>query len=104
MTWDDTQIINAEIGKYITSARRSGDEWFIASTCDEIGVTLPVSFDFLDKNMEYEATFFEDALESHFITNKDEYIVKKLKVRQGDVISAKLAPGGGHCIWLRPVK
>jgi alpha-glucosidase len=104
MTWEDTRILNAEIGKFITTARRSGDEWFVASTCDEMGVTLPVSFDFLDENVEYEATFYEDAPESHFITNKDEYRVKKLKVRQGDVISAKLAPGGGHCIWLRPVR
>ena len=104
MNWDDTRIINAEIGKFITTARRSGDEWYIASTCDENGATLPVACDFLDKGMVYEAILFEDAPESHFRTNKDEYRVRKTEVRQGDVITARLAPGSGHCIWLKPLK
>ena len=46
ITWDDTRIINSEIGKFITTARRSDDKWFIASNCDEEGVTLPVLLDF----------------------------------------------------------
>ena len=101
MTWDETIIINSEIGKYITTARRSGGEWFVASACNEDGATLDIKLDFLQENKVYEATLYEDAPESHYITNKDEYRIKTMKVRKGDVIKAKLAPGGGHCIRLK---
>lgn len=101
MTWDETIIINSEIGKHITTARRSGDEWFIASVCDEEEVTLDVKLDFLEESKVYNATLYEDAPESHYITNKDEYRIKTIRVKKGDTIKAKLAPGGGHCIRLK---
>ena len=48
MTWDDTKIIiNSEIGKYITTARLSDGEWYVASACDEEGAMLDVKLDFL---------------------------------------------------------
>jgi hypothetical protein len=47
MTWDETRILNSSIGEYITTARRSGDAWLIASASDERGHTLPITLDFL---------------------------------------------------------
>ena len=29
------------------------------------------------------------------------YQVRKSTVKKGDIIRADLAPGGGHCIWIR---
>lgn len=101
MNWDETKILNGAVGNYITTARRSGDEWFVASACDEDGVNLDIELDFLDDGDEYEATLYEDAPDSHYITNKDEYRIRKMKVKKGDIIKSKLAPGGGHCIWIK---
>ena len=47
MNWDETKVLDAEIGKHITMARRAGDEWFVASLADEKGRTSTVSLDFL---------------------------------------------------------
>jgi len=101
MTWDKTKIINSEIGKYITTARLSGSEWFVASACNEDGAMLDIKLDFLQEGKTYQATLYEDASDSHYITNKDEYRIKTIKVKKGDTIKAKLAPGGGHCIKLK---
>ncbi len=102
MTWDETRILNASIGHYITTARRSGDDWFIASCCDAKGVTLPINFDFLKPGIVYKATLYEDAPTAHFKTNRETYRIRSIKVKKGDEINVKLAPGGGNCIHLTP--
>lgn len=101
MTWDETRILNGEIGRYITTARRSGTDWFVASCCDEQGAELPIVFDFLQPEKVYEATFFEDCETSHYKTEKEQYRVRTEMVQRGDQMVARLAPGGGHCITLK---
>ena len=100
MTWDDTKVLNAEIGDHITIARRSGDKWFIASACDETGATLPIDLSFLDERKTYQATVFKDADDSHFENNPETYEILKQDVKKNDKLDAKLAPGGGHCVLI----
>lgn len=101
MNWDETKILHGEIGKHITTARRSGNDWFIASCCDEKGAELPIQLDFLDDGVKYTATIYEDDAKAHYKTNREAYRVRKMVVKKGDIITAKLAPGGGHCIHLK---
>ena len=100
MTWDETKVLHGKIGKYISIARRAGSSWFIGSSCNESGKTLPLVLDFLEPGQTYKATLFEDGPTSHYIKNKEDYKVKGIEVKQGDVIQAKLAPGGGHCVLI----
>ena len=43
--WDDTKILNGQIGEFITSARRSGNEWFIGSMTNSEARTLEIKLD-----------------------------------------------------------
>ncbi len=104
MKWGETRILNGSIGEFITTARRSGKDWFIASCNNEKGAELPIALDFLEDGRSYLATLYEDAPDSHYINNKEAYRIRRITVKKGDVIKAKLAPGGGHCIYLTPVK
>ncbi len=104
MTWDETHILNSKIGHHITTARRSGTDWFIASCCDEKGASLPICFDFLKPDTTYAATLYEDTKDAHYKTNREAYRVRKITVQKGDKITAILAPGGGHCIHLTTLK
>jgi alpha-glucosidase len=104
MNWDETRILNGEIGRLITTARRSGEEWFIGSSCDERGVELSIPLDFLKEGVEYAATLYEDGDQAHYKTNREAYQVRHTVVRKGDIVKAKLAPGGGHCIYLTPTE
>jgi alpha-glucosidase len=102
MTWDETRILHGEIGRYITTARRHGRQWFIASATNEQARTLRLSLDFLEPDQAYAATLYEDAPGAHFVENREAYRVRRLEVKQGDTLDAPMAPGGGHCVYLEP--
>ncbi len=101
MTWDETRVLNSQIGDHITTARRTGETWLIGSACDENGATLPIDLSFLDEGKTYQATVFEDSADTHFETNPEAYKIHTESVKKGDVIEAVLAPGGGHCVMLK---
>lgn len=102
MTWDETRILHGEIGEFITTARRSGKRWYVASATNEEARTLSLKLEFLEPGASYDAELYEDGPDAHFINNRESYRVRKILVRQGDEINATMAPGGGHCIRLIP--
>lgn len=101
--WDESRILNSKMGDYITTARRHGKEWFIGSVYNQQGGTLDINLDFLDANQKYDVTYYEDTKDTNCKTNPEAYQVRKGVVQRGDVIKAVLAPGGGHCMWIRPI-
>jgi hypothetical protein len=101
--WDDTQILEAEPGDYITIARKAkgtGD-WFIGAITDEQArsSTLPLSF--LDKGRNYECTIYADAANADWKNNPEAYQIKKIKVNSSSKLNIKLAPGGGAAISIK---
>ncbi|WP_115867743.1 glycoside hydrolase family 97 protein [Marinoscillum furvescens] len=100
--WDESKVLHAQMGDFITTARRAGEEWFVGSVYDERGGTLEIALDFLNDDQEYLVTFYEDTNETHGTTNPEAYQVRSGTVKKGDVIKAVMAPGGGHCMWIRP--
>ena len=123
MTYDDTKVLDMEIGNHITIARRSGETWFVASLADEAGRKTDITLDFLKEGQTYDVTFYEDAADAHYqfpgsankreavknklpfepvATKRERYQVRKATVKKGDTITANIAPGGGHAMWIRP--
>jgi alpha-glucosidase len=100
MNWDETRILNSSIGEYVTTARRNGNNWYIASATNEQQRKLQIKLDFLKPNQKYSAILYEDAPDAHFKTNREAYSIKKTTVTVDDTITAVMAPGGGHCISL----
>jgi len=98
MTWDETRLLHGEIGEFITTARRNGDAWFVASATNEEARTLRIPLEFLQPERTYIATLYEDAPGAHYLENREAY-----RVRRVETIDAVLAPGGGHCIHFRKV-
>lgn len=102
--WDESIIVNSKMSEYITTARRHGNEWFIGSVINQEGGALDIKLDFLEKDKTYEVTFYEDTSETHCKTNPEAYQIRKATVKKGEVIKAEMASGGGHCMWIRPLK
>lgn len=48
VTWDETLVLNARIGDYVTIARRRGQEWYVGSITDEKPRRLMVPLAFLE--------------------------------------------------------
>jgi len=99
--WDDTKILNGQVGEFITSARRSGNEWFIGSMTNSEPRSLEIKLDFLDSG-KYKMTAFEDTPESAIDAEK---VMRTTKmVAKGDVVKIRMALGGGFAAWLEPEK
>jgi alpha-glucosidase len=96
--WDETVIPDAEVGKYIVTARRKGNNWFVAGMSDWSARDIQLKFDFLDQG-NYKATICRDGI------NADRYaadyiIQKDIPVSRQDEMKIHLAPGGGFLIRL----
>ena len=98
--WDDTKVLEAEPGDYITIARKakSKSSWFIGSTCDENGRTSTINLSFLDPGKKYVATVYADAKDAHYEKNPQAYAIRKVNVTRKSKLAQYCAPGGGYAI------
>lgn len=101
--WDQTWILEAEPGDYITTARKAKgkEEWFIGSINDENARTAKITFDFLPKGKTYTATIYADGKDAHYETNPKSYEIRTIKVNSKTKLDQKLAPGGGCAISIK---
>ena len=99
--WDDTKILNGEIGKYITTARKSGNEWFVGSITNNDARTLELNFDFLDANKKYTARIYSD---DENIKTKTQVALKDVVVKKGSKLKLNLKASGGAAIWISEIK
>jgi len=102
--WDDTKIIEAEPGDYITIARKEKGKsnWFIGAITDENSHTTTIDLQFLDANKKYRATIYKDADNANWKTNPMAYTIQQQTVDQHAKLEIKLAPGGGAAISIKP--
>lgn len=98
--WDDTKIVEAEPGDYITIARKAKNknDWYVGAITDENGRTFTLSLDFLDAEKKYQATVYRDGEQAHWKTKPEAYIIEKKSVTKKSTLKIELAPGGGCAI------
>jgi alpha-glucosidase len=99
-TWDDTRVIQGAIGEYITTARRSGQDWFVGSITNNEGRNLSIPLDFLSPNKSYTAHLYSD---DPSVPTQTQVRVETKVVKAGDSLDVKLLPRGGHAVWLTPL-
>ncbi len=98
--WDDTRVIQGEIGQHITVARRSGEQWFVGTMNAQKRRQLQIPLGFLPEGRRYTATIYGDA----FPNGEDSKAVKieERPVDARTVLTADLAANGGQAIHLVP--
>jgi alpha-glucosidase len=99
--WDETRVVEGEIGRYATIVRRSGDTWFVGSLTAIQDRTVNIPLHFLGKKFTYEAVLYVQNQES---LTKNEVMVKRLTVNSATVISEKLLANSGLAIMITKVK
>ncbi len=106
VNWDDTKVLEAEPGDFITYARKQkdADNWYVGRTNDETGRTSEISFYFLDDNKKYLATIYFDTESTDYKTNPQAYSIRKFIVTNKSRLKQYCAPGGGYAISIKPVK
>jgi hypothetical protein len=98
--WDDTQILEAEPGDFITIARKAKGKpnWFVGAITDENHRTTILSFDFLEEGATYKATIYRDGDDAHWETNPAAYEIETMTVTNKTTLSLRLAKGGGCAV------
>ncbi len=91
-TWDESLGVNGEIGKYITLARRSGNDWYVGALTgwDERDLTIDLSF--LGEG-EWVLDIFQDGINADKAAR--DYKHTTAAVPADRKITVHLAPGGG---------
>jgi len=102
--WDDTKILEAEPGDYITIARKAKgkEEWYLGAITDENARSSEVKLDFLNPNQKYVATIYADAKDAHWEKNPMAYQINSNIVNSKTVLKLKLAEGGGAAVSIKP--
>ena len=98
--WDQTKILDAEPGDYISIARKAKgtNNWFLGAITDENSRTMDFKLDFLDANSSYKATIYKDAANADWEKNPEAYTIEEKIVKQNDVLKIYLARSGGVAI------
>lgn len=104
--WDDTKILEAEPGDYITQARKAKgkNEWYIGAITDEHARTAAASLSFLDPNRDYIATIYRDADDADWEKNPMAYRIESYAVSDKTTLKLKLAAGGGAAVSVKLAK
>lgn len=102
--WDDTKIVEAEPGDYISIARKAKgkQDWFIGAITDENKRTATIPLSFLDANRKYIVIIYKDAVDAHWDKNPMAYAIEKYVVDAKTVLKIPLAEGGGCAASVMP--
>src|SRR6056297_1954191 len=98
--WQQTEVLNGEVGEYVTIARKEKEtgNWFLGSITDEHARKFALPLNFLDKDVTYEATLYKDAPDAHWDDNPESINIETHTLQATDTLNVQLAPGGGLAV------
>jgi hypothetical protein len=101
--WDETNVLEAEPGDYITIARKAKNknEWYIGAITDGNPRIATITFGYLPKGKSYTATVYADGANASYDKNPQSYAIRKIKVNSKTVLKQKMAAGGGLAISIK---
>ena len=97
--WDETRGVKGVIGAYAAVARRKGRDWWLGAITDWEARELVLPTLFLGSG-EWTMEAFEDAPDA--TVNAEHYTRRVSKVKAGEPLRIKLAPGGGFAAHFSP--
>lgn len=100
-TWDDTKVLNGEVGEYVTIARQKGEEWFVGSITNNQSRKISFSLGFLSGDREYIAEIYEDG--DNKIPTRTKVKITKCKINNNDSLTFNLKASGGVAIHFLPI-
>ncbi|MCW3075220.1 MAG: glycoside hydrolase family 97 protein [Flaviaesturariibacter sp.] len=105
--WDDTKVLAAEPGEFLTIARKAkgSPNWFIGSisgNSEAVSTLRGKLLSFLPRGKTYVAAIYRDATNAHWKFNPMAYVVDRFLVDDTTNLEIGIAPGGGAAISLMP--
>ncbi len=103
--WDKTCYPEAEIGKYVTTARKGKgeDTWYVGSATGDDARIAHIDLSFLDPGVKYRATIYRDGEDTHFDTNPYPVVIEQRDVTSATVLDIPQGRSGGCAIKLAKI-
>lgn len=103
--WDRTVYPEAEIGRYVTVARKAKDsgDWFVGSATGDEARTAHIDLGFLDAGCRYRATIYRDGPDANFDTNPYPVLIEQRDVDSGMALDIPQGRSGGCAIRLSKI-
>jgi alpha-glucosidase len=98
--WDETRVLQGEIGKYIVTARRKGDTWYVGGQTNWDARNVTLVLDFLKTEQRYTSTLLCDGINADH--NAEDYRREVSLVDANSSLPIYLASGGGFVVQLQP--
>src|SRR5664279_3281637 len=96
--WDQTVVPGAEVGQWVSIARRKGTDWYIGAINNSTSRTVTIPLNFLSAG-NYEAEIYKDAPDA--VNNPNLLVKEKKEVNSSGTLQLNLPDGGGEVIRLR---
>lgn len=98
--WEDTKVLNGEVGQYVTIARkdRNSENWFLGSITDQNAREFDIDLSFLDTDKNYMAEIYADGPTAHYKDNPLNIEILNKEVNSNQKMKIKMAPGGGFAV------
>jgi hypothetical protein len=103
--WQDTKVLEAEPGDYITIARKAkgSENWFLGAITDEHARESKISLSFLTPGKKYKAVIYHDGKNADWKNNPTSYTIDSQNVTSKSSLKLQLAPGGGTAVSFIPI-
>ncbi|WP_116790779.1 glycoside hydrolase family 97 protein [Flavobacterium psychrotrophum] len=103
--WQDTKVLEAEPGDYITIARKAkgSENWFLGAITDEHARESKISLSFLTPGKKYKAVIYHDGKNADWKNNPTSYAIDSQTVTSKSNLKLQLAPGGGTAVSFIPI-
>ncbi len=98
--WDDTKVLDGAIGRFIITARRSGQEWFLGALSGNAPETVTIPFTFLPRGKSYQAIRYTDG--GPETGTRTRVAIDTLTVNSRTVLEQPLRGSGGAAFRLIP--
>lgn len=98
--FDETVMLDGEVGEFIIMARRKGDTWYVGAMTNWTSREKTIDFSFL-KERKYEAEIFRDGVNSD--AEATDYKKEIISVSSRDKKNIRMYPGGGWTARIYPV-
>jgi len=99
---DETKILQGEIGKFIVSARRNGNNWQVGALTNWDERYILINFNFLKDDTTYKMELMRDGVNANKQAQDYEHEIKY--VTRDSVLNIHLAQGGGFAMKLSQQK
>ena len=90
--WDETRVLQGEVGEYIVTARRKGNTWYVGGITNWTERDIVVDLSTLGSSERIE--LYSDGVNANRKGSDYRYSVEKMQGAQ-KALQVHLAPGGG---------